>query len=98
MAGHLHSKRRIKVVSNPPIKFIRTLGMRPLPAPVPGQIESLRKFLNVETPDDFVLFVAAMVGALLPGIPYVVLMISGEQGTAKTTVSHIFRQLVDPNS
>jgi hypothetical protein len=87
-----------RIVDNPPVKFIRTLGMRALPVPEPGKIEALRPFLNVETSDDFVLFVAAMLGALLPGIPYVVLMISGEQGTAKTTVSHVFRRLVDPNS
>ena len=88
-----------RVIDNPPVRFRRASGMQPLPTPVPGgSIEKLRSFLNVKTDADFVLVVAWILAALRDLGPYPVLVLSGEQGSAKSTFSAILRALLDPNT
>jgi hypothetical protein len=94
-----------RIISNPPIRFRRTTGMLPLPEPEPGgSIESLRSYLNVREKtnhgkDDprFVLAVAWLLAALHSRGPYPVLVLSGEQGAAKSSFARVLRNLVDPN-
>jgi hypothetical protein len=88
-----------RVVDSPPVRFRRAAGMQPLPEPLSGgSIETLRSFLNVKTNTDFVLAVAWILAALRNCGPYPVLVLSGEQGSAKSTFSAILRSLLDPNS
>jgi len=88
-----------RVIGHPPVRFRRATGMRPLPIPVPGgSVEMLRPFLNVQSEDDFVLVVAWALAALRNRAPYPLLVLSGEQGSAKSTFSGILRALLDPNS
>ena len=48
-----------RVVNEPPVRFRRAAGMQALPAPQPGgSIETLRRFLNVQDNNDFILVVA----------------------------------------
>jgi hypothetical protein len=48
-----------RVIDNPPVRFRRAAGMRPLSVPVPGgSVETLRSFLNVRSDADFVLVIA----------------------------------------
>jgi hypothetical protein len=48
-----------RVIDNPPVRFRRAPGMRPLPVPKPGGcVDALRPFLNVRSDADFVLVVA----------------------------------------
>ena len=54
-----------------------------------GEIDDLYEFLNVGHGGDFVLIVAWLVAALRPRGPYPILVISGEQGTAKSTASAV---------
>ncbi len=87
-----------RIILRPPVRFRRTSGMLPLPDPVEGgNIQNLRRFLNVKTDDDFVLAVAWLLGALAPDGPYPVLVATGEQGTAKSTFTALVRSLTDPN-
>jgi hypothetical protein len=88
-----------RIEDEPPIRFRRTAGMRPLPIPVPGgSINALRPFLNVHTDADFVLSVGWSLAALRGRGPYPVLVLAGEHGSAKSTFSSILRKLVDPNT
>jgi hypothetical protein len=88
-----------QVVTSPPVRFRRAAGMLPLPAPQRGgSIEALAAFLNLPAPDEFVLVVAWLLAALQRGGPYPVLMIAGEQGSAKTVLTKILRALIDPNA
>ena len=88
-----------RVIDNPPVRFRRAAGMRPLPMPVPGgSIEKLRSFLNVQSESDFVLAVAWALAVLRDHGPYPVLVLSGEQGSAKSTFSAILRAILDPNT
>lgn len=88
-----------RIVENPPVRFRRASGMKPLPIPVPGgSIETLRSFLNVQTAADFALVVAWALACLRNRGPYPVLALTGEQGTAKSTFLAILRALLDPNT
>jgi hypothetical protein len=58
----------------------------------------LRSFLNVKTDGDFVLVVAWVLACLRDRGPYPVIVLSGEQGSAKSTFSAILRALFDPNT
>ena len=88
-----------RVIDNPPVRFRRAAGMQHLPAPVAGgSIEALRSFLNVQSDNDFVLVVAWALAVLRDRGPYPVIVLSGEQGSAKSTFSAILRALLDPNT
>jgi hypothetical protein len=88
-----------RVIDKPPVRFRRTAGMQPLPIPVSGgSVEALRSFLNVKTDADFVLAVSWLLAALRDRGPYPVMVLSGEQGSAKSTFSAFSRALLDPNT
>ena len=88
-----------RVVEEPPVRFRRTVGMLPLPEPKSGgSVDALRLFLNVKSDNDFVLVVAWALAVLRNRGPYPVIVLSGEQGSAKSTFSGILRALLDPNT
>jgi hypothetical protein len=88
-----------RVIDNPPVKFRRSRGMLALPHPVKGGgINQLRRFVNVATDDDWVLLLSWLIAALRPSGPYPVLVLHGEQGSAKSTLARLLREMVDPNS
>ena len=88
-----------RVIDNPPVRFRRAAGMQALPAPVSGgSVEALRSFLNVRFDADFVLVIAWALACLRNRGPYPVIVLSGEQGSAKSTFSAILRALLDPNT
>ena len=85
-------------VSRSPVKFYRARGMAPLPEPQEGgHLSQLREFVNA-TDDDLVLAIAWLLASLRPTGPYPVLVISGPQGSAKTTLTKILRELLDPST
>lgn len=86
-----------RVVADPPMKFRRARGMEPLPYPVEGgTLGELRPFVNVSD-DDWALVLGWLVQAISPRGPYPILVIHGEQGSAKSTTERVLRLLVDPN-
>lgn len=88
-----------RVIANPPVKFRRTRGMQSLPEPTHGgQIDELRRFVNVDSDDAFYLLVAWLVGALHPRGPFAILALQGEQGSAKSTTARLLRRLIDPST
>jgi len=100
-----HYSRRFDgvVLDGPLVKFRRPRGMLSLPHPTrPGDLNRLLKYLNLpdgrEGEDAFKLIVAWLVQAVRPHGPYPVLVLSGEQGSAKSTVSRVLKELLDPSS
>jgi len=92
------TKNGWKVVGHPDCKFRRAYGMRPLPVPVKGgSISELDRFINLQK-DDYVLFLSLLLSAYRYGKPSPIALITGEFGSGKTTLSRIFRLLVDPSS
>jgi len=86
-----------RIVDVPPVKFRRPTTMDALPLPARGgSIELLRRFLNVADDDAWHLFVGYLVAAFRPVAPYLVLLLYGEQGSAKSTTTRIIRSLIDP--
>ncbi|WP_246737537.1 hypothetical protein [Nordella sp. HKS 07] len=88
-----------RIIANPPVRFRRAAGMQALPAPIPGgSVEALRSFLNVRSVSDFVLVIAWVFACLRNRGPYPVMVLSGEQGSAKSTFAALLRALLDPNT
>jgi hypothetical protein len=86
------------VVDKPAVKFRRPDGQLPLPAPSrEGSIERLKGYVNLTEPD-FQLLVGWLAAALLPEGPYPLLVIHGEQGSAKSTLAKVVRLLIDPQA
>lgn len=89
---------RIETSDNVPVRFIRRPAMEALPAPVlGGSIEDLRPLVNLPDDRQWALYVGWLVGAFRPRGPYGVLAVSGEQGSAKTTLCKLGRRLIDPS-
>jgi hypothetical protein len=87
-----------RIVSDPPARFRRAKGMLPLPTPGSGApITALRRFINVGDDANWVLCVCWLVAALRPRGPYPVLVLQGEQGSAKSTMEKLLRRIVDPS-
>lgn len=86
-----------ELVSKPPVKFFRPRGMKSLPEPVlGGDLNELSGFMNLPDEKAKILFIAWLVGALRPTGPYPVLVIEGEQGSAKSTQARIAKAIIDP--
>ena len=89
-----------RVMSDAPtVRFRRPKTTRPLPEPVRGDarecMNALRRFLNIDE-DDFVLCVAWLLASLRDTGPYPLLVLTGEEGSAKSTAAKLLRSLVDP--
>lgn len=82
-----------------PVAFRRSKGMLALPEPLPGgDVKLLRRFVNLANDDDFILLLGWLVAALRgDAMKFPVLSLTGEQGSAKSTVSLMLRMLIDPN-
>lgn len=88
-----------EVVDQPPVKFRRTFAMRALPEPkAEASIDELRDLVNCATEGDFKLLIAWLIAAFNPELKCPILAINGEQGSAKSTLSTLLRNIVDPNS
>ncbi|MDQ2912772.1 MAG: hypothetical protein M3T56_05890 [Chloroflexota bacterium] len=88
-----------EVITNPPVKFRRPTGARPLPVPERnGDLRDLRRFVNFSDDGQFALLVAYLLSGLRLGIQYPVLVLNGVQGAAKSTLARIVKELIDPCS
>ncbi|QDG79374.1 ATP-binding protein [Labrenzia sp. PHM005] len=87
-----------EVIDRPPVKFLRTETMEPLPDPEKAvMIEELRSFVNTSD-DDYKLIVAWLVASLFGKTrTYPVLALGGEQGSGKSTMARLLRSLTDPS-
>lgn len=83
-----------------PVRFKRSRGTLPMAEPARGgDVNDLRDYLNMPSPqldDQFMLLVGFLIMALMPRGPYPILVVNGEQGSAKTTLCKMARALIDP--
>lgn len=80
-----------------PVRFRHPKGLQPLPIPERGgQVDELLGLLNVN-PKDWPLLTAWLVAALKPRGPYPILVLAGEQGSGKSNLAKIFKDLIDPS-
>jgi len=87
-----------QVVNQSPARFRRARSMQALPIPEQGtgDINLLRPFLNTGSENDFQMLVAWLIGCFHPRGPYPILILNGEQGSAKSTTARVLRSLIDP--
>jgi hypothetical protein len=84
-----------RVEDRSPVPF-RRARTKPLPIPKKGKgLAKLRKLVNADD-DGFRLVVACLICYLIPDIPYPILVVRGEQGTAKSTLVKICIRCIDP--
>ncbi len=86
----------------PDIKFMPGGGMHPIRVPDKDTkhgslVDELRPFVPVEKDADLHLIAGWLVGAMRPDGPYPILMLHGEQGSAKSTTTRLLRRIVDPH-
>ena len=87
-----------RIVDDPPIRFVRSKGMLPLPVPAKdGAIKLLATLVNIKSDADFVLVVSWLLAVFHDHGPYPILVVIGEQGSAKSTLMEILRDIIDPN-
>lgn len=81
------------------VRFRRPRGMLPLPTPKPGgSLLTLADLLNVDKGSrDLKLIVAWLLQGLRGTGPYPVLVLTGGQGSGKSTAAKMLRALLDPN-
>jgi hypothetical protein len=86
-----------RILRDPPVRFRRPVGLAPLQVPESGgALSQLMEFVNV-SPADWALLTAWLVAVMRPHGPYPVLVLQGEQGSAKSTTARLIRSLVDPS-
>ena len=79
-----------------PVIFRRSELTHPLPQPLRGgSLDGLRALINLPE-DDYRLAAGWVVAAYFTGIPHPILLIQGEQGTAKSNLIRSLLALVDP--
>jgi hypothetical protein len=88
---------------DPPVYFVQTGGMKPLPEPLhwdhkgPDPLDSLRDLLLLHDGDDWAKVLAFLLSALNGVEPFPALWLSGVEGSAKSTVAYGVRSLLDPH-
>ncbi|MBP7232190.1 MAG: hypothetical protein KBA28_09685 [Syntrophaceae bacterium] len=88
-----------QVVQNPSVKFRRPKGMGALPYPAKdGNINLLKKYINLSSDNDFKLVVAWLIGALKQEGSFPLLAFNGEAGAAKSSGSEALKRAIDPAS
>lgn len=81
------------------VKFRRPPGMAPLPYPREGgSIYILRKYVNLQNPDDWPVYVGFIIMCFHPTGPFPILSLTGEQGSAKSTSEKMIKFLTDPST
>jgi len=88
------------IVKNPPVRFIRTKSSRPFPTPdSQAQAKDAMRLFGLTNicKEDHLLVIAWVLECFRPETPYVVLELTGEQGSAKSTTQEVLRRFIDPN-
>lgn len=88
-----------QLVKDCPLKFKRLASMQPLPIPIPiknGDMDKLWRYINV--PESARKLIATwLVECFRPDTHFPLLILTGLQGSAKSTTQHILRNLIDPS-
>jgi len=73
--------------------------MQPLPRPQGGGTTVLlRKLINIGDDHNWILFASWLVAALRTRGPFPILILQGEQGSAKSTMARFLRRIIDPST
>jgi len=62
-----------------------------------GALEKILDYVNLKNPEDKILFLTYLVAILFCDIPRAMIIATGEQGSAKSTLLRVIRKLIDPS-
>jgi hypothetical protein len=86
-----------QVLPQSPVLFRRSELTNPLPEPTRGgSIDDARRFFNMDD-QSWVIFKGFLVASMMPGFPHPILLIRGQQGSAKSTSAKMLVELADPS-
>jgi putative DNA primase/helicase len=86
-----------EVVTEPSVRFLRPAEQRPFPMPeIGGSIYDLQPLLPNCTDEGFHQIVGFMLGCFVPNQECPVLSLSGPQGSGKSKLTAMVKELVDP--
>ncbi len=86
------------VFPDPAILFKRFPHQKGQVEPVESDdINLIRNYVNLQNPDDYLLFLIYLVAAFIPGFPHPLLVLHGAQGSGKTTPMRVLKELIDPS-
>ncbi|OQB32239.1 MAG: hypothetical protein BWY07_01998 [Candidatus Hydrogenedentes bacterium ADurb.Bin170] len=89
---------RIIPAAETPVRFLRRLAQAPLPEPARGgRLDELRSFMNTGDDDTWTLISSWLAMTINPSGPFPLLMITGEQGSAKSTATKLLKACIDPH-
>jgi energy-coupling factor transporter ATP-binding protein EcfA2 len=88
-----------RIAPRPPALFRRHPHMEAYPEPgAGGDLRDLFRFLPVHDKRDQILLLTWCATALVPDMPRPVLLLTGSQGSGKSTAARLLRRLLDPSS
>lgn len=88
-----------RVLGVSPVKFRRARGILSLDIPKKGgNLGIMRRFVNSPEEGNWKLLVGWLLGAFRPAGPYPLLLVQGEQGSAKSTATKMLRFVIDPST
>ncbi|WP_132251539.1 hypothetical protein [Methylobacterium segetis] len=94
--------REVRILDSHSLPFVRPEGLQPLPEPEFASDNSLPEmlapFVNVGTETDLHLIIAWTLAALCASDEFPLLVLNGEQGTGKSTLTRLLRSIVDPHA
>jgi hypothetical protein len=88
-----------RVIADAPVHFRHARGMHALPKPAGGgSITLLRNLINIGDDNNWILCISWLTAACRPKGPFPILILQGEQGSAKSTTVKLLRKIIDPSS
>lgn len=86
-----------RICDDPSVRFLTTPNAMPLPMPERGgSLSELRNFINCPDDDAFALLNGWLSASFRGEGPFPLLVLTGQQGSAKSTTARILKSLLDP--
>lgn len=86
------------IFPDPSILFKRFPHQKSQVKPVEfDDINLIRDYVNLDSDDDYLLFLVYLIAAFIPGFPHPLLVLHGAQGSGKTTPMRVLKELIDPS-
>jgi len=87
-----------RIIDRPPVRFVRQTSARALSTPQHGgTLDTLRQFLDVDE-HAWRMLASWLVASLRPTGPYPALVLTGEQGSGKSSAARLLASLIDPRA